>query len=86
MVSVYIFLFQHWAGSNGDCFFNRRGYATERQKGLLIVDKLDYIQSRLLRGLFSIISKPLGRLGSWIAEVVYLGILVANFDPLFLNI
>lgn len=74
MVSAYIFLFQRWAGSNGDCiFFNRRGYATERQKGLLIVDKLDYLQSRLLRGFFSIISKPVGRLGTWIAEVVHFG-------------
>ncbi|XP_022149396.1 uncharacterized protein LOC111017815 isoform X2 [Momordica charantia] len=56
--------------SESNAIIFRRGYATERQKGLLIVDKLDYIQSRLLRGLFSIISKPLGRLGTWIAEVV----------------
>ncbi|CAK9310525.1 unnamed protein product [Citrullus colocynthis] len=56
--------------SESNAIIFRRGYATERQRGLLIVDKLDYIQSRLLRGLFSIISKPLGRLGTWIAEVV----------------
>ncbi|XP_022992156.1 uncharacterized protein LOC111488573 isoform X1 [Cucurbita maxima] len=57
--------------SESNAIIFRRGYATERQTGLLIVDKLDYIQSRLLRGLFSIIAKPLGRLGTWIAEVVY---------------
>ncbi|XP_038897961.1 uncharacterized protein LOC120085822 isoform X2 [Benincasa hispida] len=56
--------------SESNAIIFRRGYATERQRGLLIVDKLDYIQSRLLRGLFSIISKPLGRLGTWFAEVV----------------
>ncbi|PPS11973.1 hypothetical protein GOBAR_AA08682 [Gossypium barbadense] len=43
-----------------------RGYATERQKGLLIVEKLDYLQSRLLQAFFSIISKPLGKVGKWI--------------------
>lgn len=48
----------------------RRGYATERQKGLLIVEKLDYIQSKLLRGIFFIISKRLGKLGTWINEVI----------------
>ncbi|XWS76771.1 hypothetical protein CRYUN_Cryun01aG0206300 [Craigia yunnanensis] len=45
---------------------SRRGYATERQQGLLIVEKMDYLQSRLLRGIFSIISKPLGKVGKWI--------------------
>ncbi|XP_021998777.1 uncharacterized protein LOC110895734 isoform X3 [Helianthus annuus] len=45
----------------------RRGYATERQKGLLIVEKLDYLQSKLLQALFSSISEPLGR---WFAEVL----------------
>ncbi|XP_008462204.1 uncharacterized protein LOC103500618 isoform X2 [Cucumis melo] len=54
--------------SESNAIIFRRGYATERQRGLLIVDKLDYIQSRLLRGLFSLISKPLRRLGTWIAE------------------
>ncbi|XP_054780893.1 uncharacterized protein LOC129288382 [Prosopis cineraria] len=47
----------------------RRGYATEKQKGLLIVEKLDYLQSKLLRRIFFIISKPLGRLGTWISEL-----------------
>ncbi|KAF7843117.1 uncharacterized protein G2W53_000022 [Senna tora] len=47
----------------------RRGYATEKQKGLLIVEKLDYLQSKLLRRIFFIISKPLEKLGSWISEL-----------------
>ncbi|CAL0332119.1 unnamed protein product [Lupinus luteus] len=47
----------------------RRGYATEKQKGLLIVEKLDYLQSLLLRTIFFIISKPLGKLGSWTTEL-----------------
>ncbi|XP_038684130.1 uncharacterized protein LOC119984326 isoform X4 [Tripterygium wilfordii] len=49
---------------------SRRGYAAETQKGLLLVEKLDYIQSKLLRGIFSIISKPLGRIGKWIDEAL----------------
>ncbi|XP_019447627.1 PREDICTED: uncharacterized protein LOC109350779 isoform X2 [Lupinus angustifolius] len=47
----------------------RRGYATEKQKGLLIVEKLDYLQSVLLRTIFFIISKPLGKLGTWTTEL-----------------
>ncbi|KAJ0716213.1 hypothetical protein HanPI659440_Chr13g0510171 [Helianthus annuus] len=38
-----------------------------RQKGLLIVEKLDYLQSKLLQALFFGISEPLGR---WFAEVL----------------
>ncbi|GMP32777.1 hypothetical protein CsSME_00006382 [Camellia sinensis var. sinensis] len=45
-----------------------RGYATERQKGLLIVEKLDYLQSKLLQGIFFVISKPLAKVGVWITE------------------
>ncbi|XP_022757663.1 uncharacterized protein LOC111304903 [Durio zibethinus] len=52
--------------SESNAIIFRRGYATERQKGLLIVEKLDYLQSRLLRGIFSFISKPLGKVGKWI--------------------
>ncbi|XP_024962143.1 uncharacterized protein LOC112502465 isoform X2 [Cynara cardunculus var. scolymus] len=48
----------------------RRGYATERQKGLLIVEKLDYLQSKLLQALFFSISKPLGKVGMWFAEAL----------------
>ncbi|XP_068501047.1 uncharacterized protein [Phaseolus vulgaris] len=47
----------------------RRGYATEKQKGLLIVEKLDYLQSKILRRTFFVISKPLTKLGSWISEL-----------------
>ncbi|XP_061357190.1 uncharacterized protein LOC133301561 isoform X2 [Gastrolobium bilobum] len=47
----------------------RRGYATEKQKGLLIVEKLDYLQSKLLRKIFSVISKPLAKLGTWISKL-----------------
>ncbi|XP_028772065.1 uncharacterized protein LOC114729242 isoform X2 [Neltuma alba] len=47
----------------------RRGYATEKQKGPLIVEKLDYLQSKLLRRIFFVVSKPLGRLGTWISEL-----------------
>ncbi|XP_071692732.1 uncharacterized protein [Rutidosis leptorrhynchoides] len=46
----------------------RRGYATERQKGLLIVEKLDYLQSKVLQVLFFSISKPLGEIAKWIAK------------------
>ncbi|XP_059457263.1 uncharacterized protein LOC132187106 [Corylus avellana] len=56
--------------SESNAIIFRRGYATERQKGLLIVEKLDYIQSKLLRGFFFIISKPLGKLGTWINEAL----------------
>ncbi|KAD3640282.1 hypothetical protein E3N88_29505 [Mikania micrantha] len=48
----------------------RRGYATERQKGLLIVEKLDYLQSKLLQALFFGISEPLGKIGMWLAEAL----------------
>lgn len=60
--------------SESNAIIFRRGYATERQKGLLIVEKLDYIQSKLLRGLFFVISKPLGKLGSWINEALQVAI------------
>ncbi|XP_028203619.1 uncharacterized protein LOC114387617 [Glycine soja] len=51
----------------------RRGYATEKQKGLLlIVEKLDYLQSKLLRRTFFSISKPLTKLGTWMSEVIFL--------------
>ncbi|KAM3701945.1 hypothetical protein ACJW31_05G213000 [Castanea mollissima] len=56
--------------SESNAIIFRRGYATERQKGLLIVEKLDYIQSKILHGIFFIISKPLGKLGTWINEAL----------------
>ncbi|CAK7348585.1 unnamed protein product [Dovyalis caffra] len=54
--------------SESNAIIFRRGYETERQKGLLIVEKLDYIQSRLLQGIFFLISKPVGKVGTWIKE------------------
>ncbi|KAI5414321.1 uncharacterized protein LOC127087673 isoform X3 [Lathyrus oleraceus] len=47
----------------------RRGYATEKQNGLLIVEKLDYLQSKLLETIFSLISKPLAKLATRISEL-----------------
>ncbi|KAF3324804.1 hypothetical protein FCM35_KLT10961 [Carex littledalei] len=48
----------------------RRGYATERQKGLLLVEKLDYLQSKLLQRIFFGLSKPLKSIGNYIIEAV----------------
>lgn len=47
----------------------RRGYSTEKQKGMLIVEKLDYLQSKVLLEIFGLISKPLMTIGLWIKEV-----------------
>ncbi|CAN6466139.1 unnamed protein product [Victoria cruziana] len=46
----------------------RRGFAAERQKGLLIAEKLDYIQSKLLQRIFRVLSRPLGKAGIWLNE------------------
>ncbi|KAL9270927.1 hypothetical protein AKJ16_DCAP12164 [Drosera capensis] len=51
----------------------RRGYVTEKEKGLLIGEKLDYLQSKLLQGAFSIVSKPLRILGLWINQALESG-------------
>ncbi|PIN22055.1 hypothetical protein CDL12_05240 [Handroanthus impetiginosus] len=56
--------------SESNAIIFRRGYTTERQKGLLIVEKLDYLQSKLLQNLFSVIAKPLRRFGFWLNEVL----------------
>uniref|UniRef100_A0A0D9WKT6 Methyltransferase n=1 Tax=Leersia perrieri TaxID=77586 RepID=A0A0D9WKT6_9ORYZ len=56
------------AQSNAIIF--RRGYATERQKGLLLVEKLDYLQSKLLQNVFFGLSKPLRKLGKWLNEAL----------------
>ncbi|XP_051114771.1 uncharacterized protein LOC127240252 isoform X3 [Andrographis paniculata] len=48
----------------------RRGYAMERQEGLLIGEKLDYLQSKLLQSVFfPLIGKPLGKICVWLNEV-----------------
>ncbi|XP_057531563.1 uncharacterized protein LOC130809780 isoform X3 [Amaranthus tricolor] len=49
---------------------SRRGYNTEKQKGLLIVEKLDYLQSKVLQKSFDLISKPLLTVGLWIKEAI----------------
>ncbi|CAN6215462.1 unnamed protein product [Urochloa humidicola] len=56
------------AESNAIIF--RRGYATERQKGLLLVEKLDYLQSKLLQNIFFSLSKPLKKPGKWLNEAL----------------
>lgn len=56
------------AQSNAIIF--RRGYATERQKGLLLVEKLDYLQSKLLQNVFFSLSKPLKKPGKWLNEAL----------------
>ncbi|GMH03970.1 hypothetical protein Nepgr_005809 [Nepenthes gracilis] len=56
--------------SESNAIIFRRGYATEKQKGLLIVEKLDYLQSKLLQELFSLVSKPLRKFGLWILKVM----------------
>ncbi|KAL0720216.1 hypothetical protein Bca4012_034815 [Brassica carinata] len=58
--------------SESNAIVFRRGYATEKQKGLLLVEKLDYIQSIVLRGIFSTISKPLRKVGKLINKESYL--------------
>ncbi|XP_027095797.1 uncharacterized protein [Coffea arabica] len=56
--------------SESNAIIYRRGHATERQKGLLTVEKLDYLQSMLLQRIFFLISRPLGKFGVWLAEVL----------------
>ncbi|KAG9455368.1 hypothetical protein H6P81_008272 [Aristolochia fimbriata] len=48
----------------------RRGYATEKQKGFLIVEKLDYLQSKLLQKIFFSLSRPIKAAGQWINEAM----------------
>ncbi|KAL9162692.1 hypothetical protein ABFS82_07G109700 [Erythranthe guttata] len=55
--------------SDSNAIIFRRGYASERQKGLLIAEKLDYLQSKLLQDFFFLFAKPLGRLAIWLNEV-----------------
>ncbi|KAK1296815.1 hypothetical protein QJS10_CPB15g00846 [Acorus calamus] len=54
--------------SESNAIIFRRGYATERQKGLLIVEKLEYLQSKLLQELFFNLSRPLRKIAIWIDE------------------
>ncbi|KAK6793846.1 hypothetical protein RDI58_007299 [Solanum bulbocastanum] len=58
------------SASQSSAILFRRGYATERQKGLLIVEKLEYLQSKFLQGVFSLIVKPLKEVSIWLTEVL----------------
>ncbi|CAN4096709.1 unnamed protein product [Withania somnifera] len=58
------------SASQSSVILFRRGYATERQKGLLIVEKLDYLQSKFLQGVFFLIVKPLKKVIIWLTEVL----------------
>ncbi|XP_077245605.1 DUF3754 family protein, putative (DUF3754) isoform X7 [Tasmannia lanceolata] len=67
MLPIYV----DWKkASESNAIIYRRGYATERQKGFLIVEKLDYLQSKLLEAIFSILSRPLEKVGMWINETL----------------
>lgn len=52
--------------SSSNAIIFRRGYTTEIQEGLLIGEKFDYLQSRLLQKTFSSLSQPLLKTGMWI--------------------
>lgn len=54
--------------SSENAIIFRRGYAAERQEGLLFGAKLDYIQSLLLLKVFNWFSRPLLRSGTWINQ------------------
>ncbi|KAF3790406.1 hypothetical protein EJ110_NYTH16562 [Nymphaea thermarum] len=54
--------------SESNAIIFRRGFAAERQRGLLIAEKLDYIQSKLLQRIFRVLSRPLEKAGMWINE------------------
>ncbi|GAB2213956.1 hypothetical protein Droror1_Dr00018284 [Drosera rotundifolia] len=64
--------------SSSNAIIFRRGYVTEKEKGLLIGEKLDYLQSKLLQGAFSIVSKPLRILGLWINQHRHLKVVVSK--------
>lgn len=64
-------------------FLYRRGYTTERQKGLLIVEKLDYLQSKLLQNIFLFVARPLARLGVWLDKVVDIRYFLFSLIPVY---
>ena len=69
--------------AHNDLAFSRRGYCTEKQKGLLIVEKLDYLQSKVLQEIFGLVSKPLLTAGLWIKEVLAFAlVLYLQINPL----
>ncbi|XP_020247627.1 uncharacterized protein LOC109825237 isoform X1 [Asparagus officinalis] len=56
--------------SESNAIIFRRGYTTERQRGLLIVEKLDYLQSKILQEIFFSLSRPLKSIGRWLNKVL----------------
>ncbi|ANM61467.1 DUF3754 family protein, putative (DUF3754) [Arabidopsis thaliana] len=56
--------------SESNAIVFRRGFATEKEKGLLLVEKLDYIQSKVLQVIFSTIAKPLRKVGKLINKAL----------------
>lgn len=66
--------------SESNTIIFRRGYATEKQKGLLVGEKLDYLQSEFLLGIFFNLSKPLGKVGVWLTEAFKSAIQGQNLD------
>lgn len=55
--------------SESNTIIFRRGYNTEKQRGQLIVEKLDYLQSKILQAIFGLASEPLMKTGLWIKEM-----------------
>ncbi|KAJ7534550.1 hypothetical protein O6H91_13G099100 [Diphasiastrum complanatum] len=53
------------SASSANVIVFRRGYVTETQNGLLFGEKFDYLQSLLLRKIFSGVAEPLFRAGRW---------------------
>ncbi|KAG9130459.1 hypothetical protein Leryth_004423 [Lithospermum erythrorhizon] len=56
--------------SDSKAIIFRRGYATEKQKGLMIVEKLDYLQSKLVQRIFFFIGKPLEKAGFFLIKAL----------------
>lgn len=56
--------------SESNTIIFRRGYNTEKQRGQLIVEKLDYLQSKILQAIFGLASEPLMKTGLWIKELI----------------
>ncbi|KAJ0968603.1 hypothetical protein J5N97_025520 [Dioscorea zingiberensis] len=74
-------IFVDWKkASKSNAIIFRRGYATERQKGLLIVEKLDFLQSKLLQGIFFNLSRPVKKIGVWINEALKSSIEAADMQ------
>eukprot|EP00252_Welwitschia_mirabilis_P026698 TRINITY_DN8836_c1_g1_i1.p1 TRINITY_DN8836_c1_g1~~TRINITY_DN8836_c1_g1_i1.p1 ORF type:complete len:630 (+),score=105.43 TRINITY_DN8836_c1_g1_i1:201-2090(+) len=58
-----------WKGaSSSNAIIFRRGYTTEKQEGLLLGEKFDYLQSRILQNLFGSLSQPVISLVLWINQ------------------